>query len=154
MKHRDSSPVGYYMIGIMALFMAGFLIMVVIGADSYQRTAGGQNGNMKTRAVLSYLVTCAKSNDTAGAFRVENQEGRQVLVMKDADTGYDLRIYLHEGKLVEDFAKAGSALRPEDASEIAATDTFEITELPGRVLSVRTDEGKVLLHMRSREVGV
>ena len=152
MKSRDSSPAGYYMIGIVALFMAGFLMLVVIGAQSFQNTVSGQSSNMSTRAILSWLATCAKSGDTAGALSVQDSSEGRILVLEDGDTGFAQRIYLHEGKLVEDYARINAPLHPEDATVIGPTDTFEIRELPGHVLSVRTDEGRVLLHMRSREV--
>jgi hypothetical protein len=153
MNGRESTPPGLFMIGTAALFMAGFLLLVSIGAHSFQNTAAGQNGNMETRAILSYLSTCVKSNDTAGAVQVRYEGEKLVLEVADGDTGYAQRIYLHEGNLVEDFARKDAELYPEDSSLIGHTDSFEISKMPGGVLAVTTDEGRVLLHTRCKGAG-
>ena len=53
MKEDNRSPLGLYTIGIAALFLAGFFLLVVFGAQSYRNTVAGQNGNMRSRALLS-----------------------------------------------------------------------------------------------------
>ena len=35
MKEQKSSPLGYYMLGICALFLAGFLMMVILKPQTY-----------------------------------------------------------------------------------------------------------------------
>ncbi len=153
MKRSASSPLGFYAIGIAALFLAGFFLLVVFGAQSYRNTVAEQNDNMTTRTLLSYLSTCVRGGDTAGAVTVWESEFGQVLSVADSSGGHALRIYRYDGGLVEDFAAADAALRPEEAEVIGATDTFEITELPGGALAVDTDAGRVLLHPRSGEGG-
>ena len=46
MKKEHRSPIGLYTIGVAALFLAGFFLLVVFGAQSYRNTVAGQNGNM------------------------------------------------------------------------------------------------------------
>ena len=77
MKREGSSPLGLYTIGIAALFLAGFFLLVVFGAGSYRNTVSAQNDNMASRALLSYLSTTVKGHDSAGAVRVE--EGTEQL---------------------------------------------------------------------------
>ena len=144
---------GVYTIGIAALFLAGFLLLVVFGAQSFRNAVAVQNGNMETRAILSYLATCVKANDTAGAVSVEDTEYGPALIVADGDTGFALRIYRFEGRLVEDFARVGAALAPEEAEVIGATDTFAIEEIGDGLLAADTDEGRVLLYVRSGEGG-
>lgn len=154
MKRSDrSSPLGFYTIGIAALFLAGFLLLVVFGAQCFRNTVAVQNDNMQTRAVLSYLATCARSNDTAGSITVFNSENGQVLCVADGDTGYALRIYLRDGKLVEDYGKADAALSPEEAAVIGDTETFRLQELENGLFAADTDEGRVLLRARSAKEG-
>lgn len=149
MKTSEKSPLGYYTIGIAALFLAGFLLLVVFGAGSFRDTAAGQNDNMSTRAILSYLPACVHAGDAAGAVSVREGEEGPVLVVADGDSGYALRIYCHQGNLVEDFSRTDAELSPENGQIIGPTDTFSVEERPGGVLSVETDEGRVLIHLRS-----
>lgn len=148
MKRQSSSPLGLYTVGIAALFLAGFFLLVVFGAQSYRNTVAEQNGNMASRALLSYLSTTVKGYDTRGAVRIEQGEDGTVLHIADGDTGFALRIYRHDGMLLEDYAAADSPLSPESAQAIGATELFEAALSDG-LLRLQTDAGEVLLHLRS-----
>ena len=153
MKHDNGSTIGYFTIGIAALFLAGFLMLVVIGAQSYRNTVEGQDRNSTSRALLSYISACVRSNDTENAVSVEESERGQVLVVNDLDTGYAFRIYWQNGKLLEEYTTAGAELEPASARVIGQTETFSVERLPNDILSIRTDAGRVLLHTRCEEVG-
>ena len=121
MRKERHFSLGFYTIGVAALFLAGFFLLVVFGAQSYRNTVKGQNGNMQSRALLSYLSTTVKAYDAADAVSLtEEPEVGQVLALADGSSGYALRIYRKDGMLLEDYAdrslwKNGDALRPEDA---------------------------------------
>ncbi len=149
MKRENSSPLGLYTVGIAALFLAGFFLLVVFGAQSYRSTVSGQNRNMHSRALLSYLSTTVKASDSAGAVSVlDHPEYGQVLCLEDGDSGYALRIYRHDGMLLEDYAEDIAELRPEDAQRIGETATFAVSR-DGGLLKLETDAGTVRLHLRS-----
>ena len=149
MKREGSSPLGLYTIGIAALFLAGFFLLVVFGAGSYRNTVAGQNDNMDSRALLSYLATTVKGHDSAGAVSVlEGAEG-SILVLAEGDTGYALRIYRSGGILVEDYAPLESLLRPGEAQSIGATNIFTVEREGSDLLRLTTDAGQILLRLRS-----
>ena len=150
MKEQKSSPIGLYTIGIAALFLAGFFLLVVFGAQSYRNTVAGQNGNMKSRALLSYLSTTVKAYDAQNAVDIAAEaEAGRVLTLKDGSSGYALRIYQWDGVLREDYAPLDSPLRPEEAQPIGETARFAAEKLPGDLLKLETDAGSVLLHLRT-----
>lgn len=153
MKQSERSPLGFYTIGIAALFLAGFFLLVLFGAQTYRNAVRSQNDNYQTRSLLSYLSTCVRANDTAGGVQVRDSEFGQVLVVADGDSGYALRIYRYQGNLVEDFAALDAALSPENAQVIGETEIFEISSLTDGLLSVTTDAGRVLLGLRCEEGG-
>ena len=153
MKRTSGSSLGYYTIGIATLFLAGFLLLVVLGAQSYRNTVAEQNGNMSSRALLSYLATCIKANDSENCLSIEDSDFGPVLVVADGTTGYAIHIYQHNGFLLEEYAKADAEPDPDSAQAIGATELFEIEELDAGLLSVSTDEGRVLLHIRSEGGG-
>ena len=142
---------GLYTIGIAALFLAGFFLLVVFGAQSYRDTVRGQNRNMHSRALLSYLSTTVKGYDAEGAIRVdEDSKAGKVLILSEGRSGYALRIYRINGTLVEDYARADAALHPEDAQIIGETTVFDPVLTDG-LLTVSCDAGKLMLHLRSEE---
>lgn len=150
MKEKRHSGLGLYTIGIAALFLAGFFLLVVFGAQSYRNAVGGQNRNLQSRALLSYLSTTVKAYDEDGALRIdENEELGKVLVLLEGRSGYALRLYRADGCLVEDYARADDALRPEEAQIIGETERFDPVLSVDGLLTVSCDAGKVLLHLRS-----
>ena len=151
MKQSDRSPLGLYTIGIAGLFLAGFFLLVLFGAQTYRNVVRSQNGNYQARSLLAYLSTCVKSGDTGGV-RVRQGETGPVLVVPDGDSGYALRIYQSDGKLLEDYAPLDAELRPDSAQIIGQTQTFSAEEQSGLLL-VTTDAGRVLLYLRSEGSG-
>ena len=147
MRKERHLSLGFYTVGVAALFLAGFFLLVVFGAQSYRNTVKGQNGNMQSRALLSYLSTTVKAYDAADAVSLtEEPEVGQVLALADGSSGYALRIYRKDGMLLEDYAA-------EEAQRLGMTERFEAEKLPGNLLKLRTDAGSVLLHLRSGRDG-
>ena len=149
MKNSGQNGLGLYTIGIAALFLAGFFLLVVFGAQIYRNTVGGQNENNRSRALLSYLATTVKAYDVRDALTVEEDaEYGKVLVLREGGSGYALRIFRADGRLMEEYARLDSPLCSEDAQVLGETERFE-PELEGRLLTVTCDAGKVLLHLRA-----
>ncbi len=145
MEREKSSLLGLYTIGIAALFLLGFLLLVVFGAQVYSDSVTGQDGNSQTRALRSYLVTCTQ---TAAAEDVTAEEGAegQVLTIRDSGTAYGLRIFLKDGCLVEYYGRLDADLDPQQAQPIAETSVFDVEEIGEDVFAVTTDAGRILLH--------
>ena len=148
MKRQNSSLLGFYTIGIAALFLAGFFLLVIFGAQSYRDTVSGQYGNAENRTLLSYLSTTVKGYDSAGAVRVVDGEDGPVLCLEDGNTGYALRVYRNGTQLMEDYAADGAALSNEDAQVIGETSTFEIEWPKDDLMRISTDAGEVLIRVR------
>lgn len=151
MKRENRSPIGLTAIGIAALFLAGFFLLVVFGAQSYRDTVRTQNENMQNRALLQSLSTAVHACDALDAVTVmEDTVYGQVLNLKDGDSGYALRFYLSDGALVQEYSQQEAPLTPEAAQPLGETRVFEASR-DGNLLRLRTDAGTVLLHLRSGE---
>lgn len=146
---RDGGGSGIYTMVVAGLFLAGFFLTVVFGAQTYRQIVAGQTRNNQARVLLSYISTCVRLNDTPGAVSVLEEEGRPVLSIADGDTGFALRIYQEGDRLVEDYGEAGAELYPADAQTIGETKVFRIEELGGDAYAVVTDAGRVLFCLRS-----
>ena len=153
MKQSDKNPLGLYTIGIAALFLAGFFLLVLFGARSYRNTVAGQDDNMHTRALLAYLSTAVHGADTEDAVSLRDSEYGPVLVLADGDSGYAQRIYCWEGNLLEDYARTEAPLAPESAQVLGETEQFSAEWTADQLLRVSTDAGSVWLHLRSEGGG-
>ena len=151
MKQRSSDPFLLLSVGVFALFLTGFLLLVVFGAGSFRAIVDSQYGSMDARALTSYLAASVRANDSRGALSAEDSPFGPVLVVTDGESGYALRFYRCDGALVEDFARAGSPLAPEEAARIAPTELFRVEDCGGGVFAVSTDAGRTLLCLRSGE---
>ena len=149
MRQENKSPVALITMGIAGLFLAGFFLLVIFGAQTYCGIVEGQTHNNHTREMLGYLAICVKANDSEGAVSILENGGNQVLVIADGTSGYALRIYQHAGVLVEDYGQLDSEINPEMAMEIGKTEIFRIEELTEGIYAVTTDAGVVLFHARS-----
>lgn len=147
-KNRDGSIQEYYTLGITALFLLGFLLLVTFGAKIYQNSVGYQNHNNETRSLLSYLLTSAKAN-VNGDITVQHNADGDVLVIPDGDTGFATYITQDEGWLKEVYAPEGRPFSMTAANQIGRTGLFEIEE-KGDVIYIRTDEGRVVIHAAPR----
>ena len=151
MKNGSRNHMGIYTIAIVGLFLAGFFMLLVFGAKVYQGTVGIGNDNRDERAVLAYIQTIVKDNDTEGAVKVTESDSGRMLVISDGSTGYALKIYSEGGKILEEFGKEDSTPDPSNAQVIGETEVFEL-EMPEKdVLKVNTDEGSVFVRIRSGE---
>ncbi len=151
MKKTEKNPILLLSVGLSALFLAGFLLLVIFGAKSYRDIVSSQYGNMDARSLTAYLSASMKANDSLGAVSAEETGYGTALVVTDPETGYALRYYQYEGHLLEDFAPADSPLDPKEAQQIAPTQIFEVKRISQDVFSVTTDAGRTLLRVRSRE---
>ncbi|MBR0209026.1 MAG: DUF4860 domain-containing protein [Oscillospiraceae bacterium] len=148
---NGKNPILLLSIGLAALFLLGFLLLVTFGARSYRDVVDSQYGNMDARGLNAYIAASVKANDSRGAVSTEDSAFGQVLVVADGESGYTLRFYLYDGQLVEDFARADAALMPEDAQPVGPTGCFSVERSENGLFTVITDAGRTLLCLRSAE---
>ena len=152
MREQKGSPLGFYMLGICALFLASFLLLVVLGAGVYRRTTGSQNQNNQTRALLSYLATVVRANDMSGGIHVREgaaPDGQMLLIAEDG-SGYGSRIYPYGEYLLEDYGEVEGEFDPEHALKIGKIQQFEIDwDKDQNSLWITANDNHLLLHLRS-----
>ena len=154
MKEKERSPLGWYTVGIAALFLAGFFLLVLFGALTYRNTVRSQRANYDARSLTAYLTTAIRANDSEGSLLVyDDATCGQVISAADGNSGFAFRIYRYEGKLLEDYAETGSPLNPDAAQAIGETEVFSVEILTDNLCSVETDAGRSLIGVRSGIAG-
>lgn len=153
MTGKGRSAVTAFAAVMAAVFIAGFFLLVIFGAESYRNTVRGQSRNMTARSLGSYILTVAKSYDWGGDAEVRTGgEYGPVLVISDGESGYGIHIFKKDGKLYEDYSGTNEDPVVERAQVIGETELFEAEIIDG-LLEVRTDAGRTLIRLRSGGVG-
>jgi len=122
------------------------LSLVVFAARGYQHASEVQSMNSNSRAVGSYVVNCVKDSNT-GEVAVESVSGTECLVIRSSD-GYEHRIFMIGGKLMEEYVEEGIPLDPETALEIGTTEKFGLELGDDGLLTVATDEGVSIVNTK------
>ena len=148
MKRSHNSVSGLYTICVTALFLTGFFLLMVFGAQIYRGILSSQREANDLRAQLSVLQTALRAGDAADCVTTEDYGDGQLLRIADGDTGYGLLIYAEDGQLLQEYTDITAQPRPDYADVMAQTDTFAVSA-SGDMLTVTTDAGSVTVHLRS-----
>ena len=150
MKNRDKGTFAdvFYMMGILTLFIGGFLLLTVFGATSYRNVVSLQKENNHERALNAYLSLTAQSNrySFAGVYS-DAAVDSEILEIEDGKSGFGFRIYNYNGNLVEDYGEIGSELWPADANILGENQLFKVEEVKDGLVAITTDEGVVYVQL-------
>lgn len=142
---------------VFGVFALCILLVLLTGADRYQRLNLRDQNAYSHRTAVQYVATRVRQADQAGALSVGQLGGSDALFIAEEHdgVGYVTCVYCYEGTLRELFTFADEPLAPEDGEILLPLRGLEL-ELDGQMLTARlTDEtGKMQnlrLFLRSRE---
>ena len=153
MKRTERSPLGWYTVGIAALFLTCFFLLVLFGSLTYRNAVRSQSRNYDARSLTAYITTTVRANDSENSVSVYDSPYGTVLSVADGDSGFAFRIYRYDGHLVEEYEESGAELAPDSAQVIGDTEVFSAEWLTDGLFAVRTDAGRALIGVRSSNVG-
>lgn len=110
---------------LFALLAVCTLLVLLTGTGAYKRlTKRGQEA-YERRTVPLYIATKVRQADCEGAVSLEEQNGIDVLLLKEQidGTGYVTRIYCYEGFVRELFSAETVAFDPGAGERIAEAET-------------------------------
>ena len=128
-----------FSLALFALMLGCILWLTALGAGLYGRLAASRSANDQVRATLGYLVTRVRSSDAGGAVRVEEGPEGDMLILADRESGYETRIYLSDGWLVEQLCAADAATDPAAAQPVAQAESFSAQWARSTLLQVTLD---------------
>ena len=142
---------GLFVFVLLALFAMMSVMLVLFGAQMYRGVVDRMDSNNSRRVLYSYVRSMVRSEDAVDSVRVEETGGVTALGLHEMidDTEYVTWLYEYEGKLYEQFTRAGSELVPDHGVEIIEIKEFtpvlednlltvEMTEPNGEVVIVDT----------------
>ena len=147
MKKDQSRIIDTYMLLTAVLFLAGFLMMVIFGARSYLAIASTGGDAAQSRLLTSYFHTLVAGNDSADAVEIRATFYGDILVIKDPG-GYEIRVCCDGTDIYEQYCASDMPLELEHAQKIGPSTVFEPV-LEGDTLTIMTDQGRVIIALRS-----
>lgn len=149
-----TSPMGIFLMALFAVFLVVDIIAVVLGTDAYAAIHRRYQEDEQAQAVLGPVIAAVRANDTQGALGVgTGPEGRSLVLIESLDTGtYETRIYLWQGKIVEEYALAGAAYTPQKATVLAEATSFDFSYSKG-LLTLRCNTYEQSVALRSVQDG-
>jgi hypothetical protein len=157
MKKKNEHLEGLMALLLFGVFAVCLLIVLLTGADSYQRLTERDQLASDSRTCAQYLTTRVRQAEEDGAVAVEEFGGGNALCFRQniVGEGYVTRIYVHDGWLMELFCRAEAELEPADGERVMAAQSLEAEERDGLLcLAITPENGEaveVLLSLRSGE---
>jgi hypothetical protein len=139
---------------LFAVFVIVDLIALVVGTHSYGSITEMQSRNDQLIMTTGPILSNVRASDAAGGVATgKGPEGHSlVLVEHDSQGSYETRIYLYEGKIVQEYALGGSPYTPEKATALADSSTFTFSYENG-LLTIATDAGISKVALRNLQGG-
>ncbi|MCH3968084.1 MAG: DUF4860 domain-containing protein [Atopobiaceae bacterium] len=140
------------MVLIFVFFVVFLLLAIFMAVAGYRSTSATTTQASNVRLTNNLVTNIVRTTDASDALAAgQGPEGRSLVLLEHLDTGtYETRIYLSGGKVVEEYALAGSAYTPAKATELVSSSTFSFTYSNG-LLSITTDTGTSDVALRSLE---
>ena len=146
---------GAFVFLLLGVFAIVSTLMVLLSAQFYRATLAQTGMHNQQRVLCSYLMNVARGNDAAGAARVLNIDGLDVLAFgcDVGETRSETRIYCYDGYLRELFAAVDREFEPGYGEKICEARSFSPSLVAGGLLEMRAEDGageEYVLHVALR----
>ncbi len=121
---------------LFAVFASCVVIVLLFGANIYQKLALRDRENYQQRTAVQYMTTRVRQSDAAGMVFLGNfheavpQDAGDTVFIEEVvgDRTYYTRIYCYDGYLCEMFSEETSEFHPEDGERILEADQLRIRQ--------------------------
>lgn len=151
---KKASGTLYFTIALLVVFFIVLMTGLAAGVAMYQAVANNQIDTSNARMQAGLLASNVHANDAANSIGTgEGPEGRALVLTNRVDNNaYEMRIYLYQGQIVQEYSVAGSAYTPARAQPLIASTTFDFEQY-GNLLVIKTDQGATNVALRSYQGG-
>jgi len=127
-------------------------LLTFLGTGTYRFILLRKAENSADRGSLSYIRNQVKNHDTENSVELRENGSMLVLLESDGENVYEMRIYVHDGTLMEEYVPAGREVNPDKAQRLTETDFLNGEWITDHLLKVTTGEGSAFIRLFSGEV--
>ena len=155
-KNREHRIDTIFVLIIFCVFAVSVLMVLVLGASTYEKVTEMSRDGYTDRSVLSYIWTKVKNSDESGMIYIGDFHGLSALYIEEyvkeelGDTLYQTAIYQYNGWVYELLSEEGLEFYPEDGSQIIRLDDLKFQELENGLIKVSSEDRSLLIYPRSR----
>lgn len=130
-----------FSLALFCVFAASALIIVIMGADVYQKSVNDMNRNSTIRTSLSYLSEKIHQNDAENGIRIDQLNDLPSLVLTQNLNGeiYETWIYAYDGMLCEIMTDLENGFSPEEGQPILEIGSFSLEQNGSRIILTVSD---------------
>lgn len=130
-----------FSLALFCVFAASALIIVIMGADVYQKSVNDMNRNSTIRTSLSYLSEKIHQNDAENGIRIDQLNDLPSLVLIQNLNGetYETWIYAYDGMLCEIMTDLENGFTPEEGQPILEIGSFSLEQNGSRIILTVSD---------------
>lgn len=132
-----------------AMILLATLLLTVAGGMLYVGVTERRAAQDQQRTTLAYVQSKVQGADDAESISIAAGPEGQALVLAEADSDYETRIYLYQGHLMEEVAVHHSAFAPDSGMEIGTTESFQIRMAGKQLMEITADGRQALICLRS-----
>lgn len=151
-RGREDAPPSarLFSVLLMAVFFIALMGGLAAGASLYRSATTAQTRANELHLESGLLTNVIRGNDTAGTVSEgEGPEGPALVLTRTLSSGrYETRIYLYQGKLMQELSVAGRPYDPLGATELLSSKTFSF-EVADGLVHIATDDGSFDVALRS-----
>lgn len=142
---RNHAIAGVFVFVLLGVFAVFGTILVLLCSQAYRGTVLRTAEHNEARVLRSFLRHAVRAEDEAGAVTVREIDGRTMLCIGDdaSDSAYVTYLYVHDGRLCEQYADGRVPFLAERGEEIcAATDFRAVLDGCRLTASITDGEGR------------
>lgn len=158
-KQKQFKISGIMALLLFAVFAVCVLIVLLNGANVYNRLVKRDKYSYDSRTAAQYFITRVRQADSLDGIRIEDFDGNDALILSDDIDGeiYETRVYFYDGYIRELYTLSGSEILPEYGTQVLEAKSLKTEEKDGMIYAeITTPDGssdRFSLYVRSgREV--
>lgn len=151
---REAQGAGAHVFTVLLflLFVAALLTALAVGTHVYRNLASARTSTDTARLQSALIANTVRARDAAEAVRIDTAPGGgQMLVLTERlDAGdFEVRLYLQDGWIVEEYVPAEAAVGSAGAEKLTASEAFAVSWEDENMLAITTDAGSTFVALRA-----
>ena len=146
------SPANLFAMLLFAVLAIALFLALMAGTSVYQRIFGDDQSTADLRRGTSLIANTLRAVDAPNTVTsADGPEGPALVLVEHLATGtFEMRLYLHEGWIVQEYAVEGAEYNPDAATPVVESAMFSFNIQPEAV-RVSCDSGQVTVALRSTD---
>ncbi len=147
-----------FILSLFCMFAISSVLLILLGADVYQKTLQRMAANDTSRTSVLYLTEKIRQTKAPDSLHIVSKNGTQVLMLTTTiqDITYATSLYEYNGYLYELFARTDLELSPDAGQPIVELHDLSFSKITPDILEIRftdsTDTPQTLyVHTNDKE---